>query len=157
MADAAWRVMLALAGAFRDAVDDVHRDRAAKGHPQARPLHGFALQAIGVEGCTVNELGQRLGVSKQAAAKAAVALEAAGYVTRETHPDDGRAVLVRRTVYADEMLAVSETAFEKVADGWRELLGDDDFEALARSVLRISAGRPVGDLPGWLTQRTSSE
>jgi DNA-binding MarR family transcriptional regulator len=157
MSDPAWRVVLALAGAFRDAVDEVHRDLAVDGHPQARPLHGFALQAIGVEGCTINELGQRLGVSKQAAAKASVALEAAGYVTRETHPEDGRAVLVRRTAHAEDMLAASETAFEKVANGWRELLGDDDFEALARAVTRISAGRPVGDLPGWLTQRTPSE
>ena len=74
MGEPAWRVVLLLAGAFRDGVDALHVELAEQGHPEARPLHGFALQAIGPDGCTINELGQRLGVTKQAAAKTAAGL-----------------------------------------------------------------------------------
>src|SRR5580658_491145 len=60
---------LLLVGAFRSLIDELHAELARQGHDLARPVHGFALQAIGPEGVTVSELGRRLGVSKQAAAK----------------------------------------------------------------------------------------
>ena len=62
---------LLLAAAFRTLIDGLHDQLAARGHPDARPIHAFALQAIGPDGATVSELGRRLGVSKQAAAKTA--------------------------------------------------------------------------------------
>src|SRR6202008_1175695 len=60
---------LLLAAAFRTLIDRLHDQLAPRGHPDARPIHAFALQAIGPDGATVSELGRRLGVSKQAAAK----------------------------------------------------------------------------------------
>ena len=54
---------------FQTLVDQLHAELADQGHPDARPAHGFALQAIGPDGITATELGRRLGVSKQAAAK----------------------------------------------------------------------------------------
>src|ERR1700761_6634028 len=75
-----------LIGAFRSLIDELHRTLAESGHHEARPLHGFALQAIGPEGSTASELGRRLGVSKQAAAKTVASLERVGYVRREPDP-----------------------------------------------------------------------
>ena len=74
---------LLLAGAFRELIDNLHAELGKHGHGQARPLHGFALQAIGPDGATVSELGRRLGVTKQAAAKTAAGLEQIGYIARQ--------------------------------------------------------------------------
>ena len=58
---------LLLLAAFRRLIDQLHAELAAHGHPDVRPVHGFAMQAIGLPGATSTEIGQRLGVSKQAA------------------------------------------------------------------------------------------
>lgn len=154
MSEPGWRVVLLLAGGFRDAVDALHSELAEQDHPEARPLHGFALQAIGPEGCTINELGQRLGVSKQAAAKTTAGLEKAGYVVRDSVLGDRRAVLLRRTPHAEEFLAASAAGFEHTMDRWRRQLGVARFDAMVESLAEVAGDRPVGDLPGWLTQRT---
>lgn len=152
---AAWRVVLLLAGAFRAAIDEVHAELEEHGHSAARPLHGFALQAIGPDGCTIVELGSRLGVTKQAAAKTASALAEIGYVRREPVSGDRRAVLLRRTPAAEEMLALSETGFERTVNRWRSELGAQRFDVMVEALLTIGADEPVGDLPGWLAQRLS--
>ena len=156
MSEPGWRVVLLLAGAFRGSIDALHDDLAEQGYPEARPLHGFALQAIGPDGCTINELGQRLGVSKQAAAKTAAGLEKSGYASREPVPGDRRAVLLRRTPRAEEFLAASAAGFERVMDGWRLRLGDARFDALVDALADVADERPVGDLPGWLSRRSST-
>src|ERR1039458_2581336 len=60
--------MLLFAG-FRSIIDELHAELARRGHPDLRPAHGFALQAIGPGGATATEVGRRLGISKQAAGK----------------------------------------------------------------------------------------
>ncbi len=152
MSEPGWRVVLLLAGGFRDAVDALHGELAEQGHPEARPLHGFALQAIGPDGCTINELGQRLGVSKQAAAKTAAGLERAGYVARGSVSGDRRAVLLSRTSRAEEFLAASEAGFEHIMGRWRRHLGADRFDAMVEALAEVVGDGPVGDLPGWLSQ-----
>lgn len=157
MSEPGWRVVLLLAGAFRQGVDALNSELTDQGYPGARPLHGFALQAIGPEGCTINQLGQRLGVSKQAAAKTATGLEDAEYVARESVPGDRRAVLLRRTQRAEEFLAASAAGFEHVVDRWRCQLGADRFDAMVEALAEIADdGRPIGDLPGWLSQRPAT-
>src|SRR5579863_6804635 len=101
-----------LIGAFRSLINELHRTLAESGHDQARPLHGFALQAIGPDGSTASELGRRLGVSKQAAAKTVASLERVGYIRREPDSADARVVRLRRTVRGQEMLALSAAFFE---------------------------------------------
>ena len=156
MSEPGWRVVLLVAGAFRDAVDAVHRELAEQGYVEARPLHGFALQAIGPDGCTINELGQRLGVSKQAAAKTTASLERMGYVVRAAVPQDLRAVLLSRTPRAEEFLAASAIGFEHIMDRWRHQLGAARFDAMVEALAEVAGDRTVGDLPGWLTQRSST-
>src|SRR5258708_19680833 len=56
-----------LFGGFRSIIDELHAELARRGHPDVRPAHGFALQAIGLDGATATEAGRRLGTSKQAA------------------------------------------------------------------------------------------
>lgn len=154
MTEPGWRVVLLLAAAFRDSVENLHEELQERGHPDARPLHGFALQAIGPEGCTIVQLGQRLGVTKQAAAKTATALERDGYVDRSSVAHDRRAVLLRRTPHADELLAASEAGFEKVVARWRKQVGAKRFDAMVATLSDLADDLPVGDLPGMLTQQS---
>ena len=99
-------------------------DLARRGRPDARPLHGFALQAVGPGGTTTSELGRRLGVSKQAAAKTVAGLERLGYVARGADVRDSRAQRVVRTPRGEELLALSAETFGRL--------------------------RALGDLPGWM-------
>lgn len=148
-----YQLPLLLAAAFRALVNELHVELARHGHPDARPLHGFALQAIGPEGSTVSELGRRLGVSKQAAAKTARNLHALGYVRYQSHPADARATLLRRTRRGEELLALSARGFGRIRARWLRTLGAETLHSLENSLEAI-AGSPTtpttANFPGWL-------
>jgi DNA-binding MarR family transcriptional regulator len=141
---------LLLVTGFRAVVDELHDELAARGHPEARPVHGFALQAIGAEGVSISELGRRLGVSKQAAAKTARALERLGYA-RRVATDDARVVLLVRTDRGAELLALSAETFDRIRQRWERIAGSGRVGEL-EDVLRTVTGdaTPRLDLPGWL-------
>src|SRR6476659_4869149 len=119
-----YELPLLLIGAFRALIDELHDDLAQRGHPDVRPLHGFALQAVGT-GATTSELGRRLGVSKQAAAKTVAGLERLGYVAR-----DARAQRIVRTARGDELLALSAETFARLRARWRHELGAVELAGL---------------------------
>jgi DNA-binding MarR family transcriptional regulator len=144
---------LLLAGAFRELIDNLHAELDKRGHGQARPVHGFALQAVGPDGATVSELGRRLGISKQAAAKTAAGLEEIGYITRRPSDHDGRAVVLMRTPRGEEMLDLSAAIFEELHQSWVRRLGRARVEAIEDGLAEIVASSPtarIGDLPGWM-------
>jgi DNA-binding MarR family transcriptional regulator len=147
-----FELALLLARAFRALIDALHLELAELGHPDARPIHGFALQAIGPDGITLSKLGRRLGVSKQAATKTAAGLERLGYVTREHDPTDARAVVLRRSPRGEQLLSLSAEIFERLRAAWARELGGDRVQALEDDLERIatSTGARLGDLPGWL-------
>lgn len=147
-----WELPLLLAGAFRAIIDDLHAELAQAGHPQARPLHGFALQAIGPDGATLSELGRRLGVTKQAAAKTVANLEQVGYVRRVPHPQDQRAVLIERSPAGEQMLALSAEIFGRIRSDLAAQLGAARLSELEAALISIDHARSpkLGDLPGWL-------
>jgi len=144
---------LLLAATFRGLIDGLHAELAKHGHGDARPIHGFALQAIGPDGATVSELGRRLGVSKQAAAKTAAGLEQIGYITRRPSAHDARATVLTRTPRGEEMLNLSAAIFERLRRDWVRRLGAQQVRAIEdglAAVVTSSGGAKVGDLPGWL-------
>lgn len=147
---AGWQVVVLLGGAFRTILADLHRELDGAGHARARPLHGFALQAIGPDGSTITELGQRLGVTKQAAAKTARALEDVGYVVREASASDRRAVRLVRTEHAEEMLRLSAEFFEQRMRRWRREVGAARADAAIAALQVLGRDARLGDLPGWL-------
>jgi DNA-binding MarR family transcriptional regulator len=144
---------LLLAGAFRDLIDNLHAELAKHGHGQARPIHGFALQAIGPDGATVSELGRRLGVTKQAAAKTAAGLAELDYITRQPSTHDARATVLTRTARGEEMLDLSAMIFEQLRQDWARRLGAEKVSAIEDGLAEIATstgGVKIGDLPGWL-------
>lgn len=153
MTGAGYELPLLLAASFREIIDRLHAELAEHGHPGARPIHGFALQAIGPDGVTASELGRRLGVSKQAAAKTASGLEALGYVKRESDPGDGRATRIVRSERGAELLALSQETFTRIRAEWAEALGEGRLGSLERDLATMAPRfglTQVAGMPGWL-------
>lgn len=148
---------LLLGSAFRVLIDELHVELSRRGHADARPLHGFALQAIGPTGVSIGELGRRLGVSKQAAAKTASALERLGYAQRRADPDDRRATLMTPTSRGSELLDASAEIFDVLRAQWIATLGREPMREMenALEAMLPQSGKPrLADLPGWLRQGT---
>ena len=141
---------LLLFAGFRSIIDELHAELARRGHPDMRPAHGFALQAIGLSGATATETGKRLGISKQAAGKTVERLEELGYVHRAGDDTDRRRKLIRLTQRGIEALALSAMIFNDIRARWEDSLGDNrlaDMEAALREMAPSETFRL--DVPGW--------
>ena len=141
---------LLLFGGFRSIIDELHAELARRGHPDLRPAHGFALQAIGTQGATATEAGRRLGISKQAAGKTIDRLEALGYVRKAGDDTDRRRTLVRITPHGLEALAMSAMIFEDIRSRWAGALGPARLSALETDLRTMVPGETFRlDVPGW--------
>jgi DNA-binding MarR family transcriptional regulator len=151
VSSAGYELPLLLFGGFRAIIDELHAELARRGHPELRPAHGFAMQAIGLHGATASDVGKRLGISKQAAGKTIERLEALGYARRAGDEADRRRKLVRLTPRGIEALALSAAIFTQIRDRWARELGPGHVEDLEESLRRMA---PDGtfrlDVPGWL-------
>ncbi|MFB9437223.1 MarR family winged helix-turn-helix transcriptional regulator [Streptomyces showdoensis] len=143
--------MLLFAG-FRTLIDRVHTELAEQGHPDLRPAHGFALQAIGPGGATASEIGRRLGVSKQAAGKTVDRLLALGYAERTDDPADARRKLVRVTPRGIDALTRSAAAFDALRAEWADRLGADRVRDLEQALGTVVPPGTVSrlDATSWL-------
>jgi DNA-binding MarR family transcriptional regulator len=140
---------LLLFAGFRALIDELHAELARRGHPEVRPAHGFALQAIGTDGASASDLGRRLGVSKQAAGKTVDNLVRLGYAERVDDPADARRKLVRLTPRGVDVLICSGEILDGLWARWAGKVGADrlgDVEVTLRAV----AGEVFRlDVPGW--------
>ncbi|MEU7583617.1 MarR family transcriptional regulator [Streptomyces sp. NPDC041068] len=146
-----YELPLLLFAGFRTLIDRLHAELAHQGHPDVRPAHGFAMQAIGAEGATASDIGRRLGVSKQAAGKTVDRLIALGYAHRTDDPADARRKLIRLTPHGIDALRRSAAIFEELRAEWAEAIGVRRLGALEddlRTVVPPEAFRL--DAAGWL-------
>ncbi|ROO89989.1 DNA-binding MarR family transcriptional regulator [Actinocorallia herbida] len=138
--------------AFRALIDELHTRLAERGHPEMRPMHGFVFQAVGPEGCSTAELGRRLGVTKQAAAKTVESLERLGYLTRVPDPADARARIVRLTPRGVSALSDSAEIFDALRAEWSEALGPARLATVEDALRTMTAAEPFRtDLPAWFS------
>jgi DNA-binding MarR family transcriptional regulator len=141
---------LLLFAGFRSVIDELHAELARRGHPDFRPAHGFALQAIGLAGATATETGRRLGVSKQAAGKTIERLIELGYVHRAGDDSDRRRKLVRLTPRGIAVLAMSAMIFSDIRARWDDTLGPGRLSALESDLRAMTPGETFRlDVPGW--------
>ncbi|MEV7013180.1 MarR family winged helix-turn-helix transcriptional regulator [Streptosporangium sp. NPDC051022] len=141
--------LLLLTG-FRVLIDELHAELACQGHPDLRPMHGFVMQAIGLDGTTAVELGRRLGISKQAAGKTIAALERLGYVERGYDPHDARRKVVRLTERGVDSLVRSARVFDDLRARWARVLGEERLRALEADLRRVTPAEIFRlDAPGW--------
>lgn len=143
--------LLLLAG-FRTLVDQMDERLAEEGHPDVRPAHGFALQAIGRGATSPGALGDVLGVTKQAAARTVSRLEELGYVERDVDPDDARRQRVTLTAAGHDCLDRSARILGELRAGWVDEVGERRVAGLERTLSTLlgpDAGRVRVDVPGW--------
>ncbi|HYH29638.1 MAG TPA: MarR family winged helix-turn-helix transcriptional regulator [Pseudonocardia sp.] len=145
-----WVLPLLLFGGFRALIDRLHAELAEQGHPDVRPVYGFAMQAIGRDGVTASELGRRLVVSKQAAGKTIDRLVVLGYAERSADAADARRKLVRLTPRGYDALARSATVFEQLREEWAQQLGAERVRALEADLRAVVPGQAVRlDAASW--------
>ena len=141
---------LLLFGGFRSIIDDLHAELARRGHPDMRPAHGFALQAIGPDGATATQAGRRLGISKQAAGKTIERLEELGYVRRSGDDADRRRKVVRITPRGQEALGLSAMIFDDIRARWAGALDPGRLAALEADLRTMVPSDTFRlDVPGW--------
>ncbi|MEN3537842.1 MarR family winged helix-turn-helix transcriptional regulator [Microbispora sp. ZYX-F-249] len=135
---------------FRVLIDELHAELARQGHPHARPMHGFVMQAIGTEGTTAAELGRTLGVSKQAAGKTIETLERLGYVERARDPRDTRRKIVRLTPSGVDVLVRSARIFDELRARWAAVIGAERLRELETDLRKVTPPDVFRlDVPGW--------
>ena len=135
--------LLLLTG-FHSMTDEVIAELAKRGHDGVRPVHEFALRAIDAGAETASDLGRRMDVSKQAAAKTIAALQRLEYVVRETDPDDARRKRLRVTPRGHEMMALGGELFDRVRDRWAAQIGDRRLKDLESDLARLTGRPPAG-------------
>jgi DNA-binding MarR family transcriptional regulator len=145
---------LLLLGGFRVLVDDAIRELAERGYEDVRPVHDFAMRAIAAGADDASELGRRLSVSKQAAAKTVAVLEERGYVTRGADPVDARRKRLQVTELGFEVMRVGEDVFDELRDKWKRKIGAKQLERLESDLAALVGASPVRvDSPGWIAHR----
>jgi len=141
---------LLLFSGFRSIIDELHTALARRGHPDLRPAHGFAMQAVGLGGTTATEAARRLGVSKQAAGKTFDRLAELGYVERLDDAADRRRKLIRLTARGVGALTASAMIFSQIRARWVAELGADRLAELETSLRSMSPPEIFRlDVPGW--------
>ena len=142
---------LLLLGGFRVLVDDAILELAERGYEDVRPVHDFAMRAIAAGADNASELGRRLSVSKQAAAKTVAVLEERGYVTRGADPLDARRKPLQVTALGFEVMRVGEAVFDELRDKWKRKIGTNQLERLESDLAALVGASPVRvDTPGWI-------
>ena len=132
-----------LSAATQIAVARLNEELGGRGYPDLRPAYGYALLALGADGATTSQLGARVGVTKQAAAKIASRLEEGGYADRDEHPSDGRAQLLRRTARGEALLLAAAEIQEEIEREWAAAAGAGEVRAL-RAALEAVVERSQG-------------
>src|ERR1019366_2488804 len=147
---AGFELPLRLLLAFRVLIDSLHAQLAREGHPDVGPGHRRRFPGSGTGGATATELGRRLGVSKQAAAKSIESLERLGYVERSADPGDARRKVVRLTARGVDCLTRAGRIFDDLRGGWAATLGEERLRELEADLRAVTP--PVIfrlDVPGW--------
>jgi DNA-binding MarR family transcriptional regulator len=130
-----------LAMALTAVIDELHERLADAGWPRVRPMWGFVLLALRDRPRNIGEVGELLGVTKQAAAKVVGSLVDEGLVERREDQDDRRAAVLVLTPDGLRFLADAEAAYEAIEAGWAEVAGRRDVAALRRAVSTVLRDR----------------
>ncbi|WP_127751640.1 MULTISPECIES: MarR family transcriptional regulator [unclassified Devosia] len=134
---------LLLLGGFRFLADAATAELARRGYEDVRPAHDFAMRAIAAGASNASDLGRRLGVSKQAAAKTIALLEERGYLTRADDPADARRKLVQVTPAGYGVMREGEAIFEELRARWASQIGADELSRLEGSLVALLGPQPI--------------
>jgi len=144
---------LLLLGSFRTLVDAAIAELAERGHEDVRPVHDFAMRAITAGADSASELGRRLSITKQSAAKTIAVLQERGYVTRDTDPRDGRRKRLQVTALGFDVMRQGEAVFDELRDRWAQQIGAAELDRIEDHLAALAGAQPVRfDTPGWIAR-----
>ena len=144
---------LLLLGGFRTLVDAANAELAERGHEDVRPVHDFAMRAIAAGADSASELGRRLSITKQSAAKTIAVLQERGYVTRDTDPRDGRRKRLQVTGLGFDVMRQGEAVFDQLRDQWARQIGAAELDRIEDHLTALVGAQPVRfDTPGWIAR-----
>lgn len=148
---------LLLLGGFRAFADRATTELAARGYEDVRPVHDFALRAVLSGADSASELGRRMSVTKQAAAKTIAVLQERGYVVREPDPRDGRRLSLHVTERGFAMLREGEAIFDELREQWESQVGAESVAEVERALRQLVGAEPVRpESPGWVVHQLES-
>ena len=144
---------LLLLGGFRTLADQATAELASRGYEEIRPVHDFALRAILAGADNASELGRRMSVTKQAAAKTIAALEERNYVAREPDPADKRRMRLYVTDHGLAMLRAGEEIFDELRERWERQVGADPVLQLESTLRQLVGNGAIRlDTPAWIAR-----
>jgi DNA-binding MarR family transcriptional regulator len=144
---------LLLLGGFRTLVDAAVAELAERGHPDVRPVHDFAMRAIAAGADSASELGRRMSITKQSAAKTIAVLQERGYVTRDTDPRDHRRKRLQVTALGFDVMRQGEAVFDELRDQWAQQIGAAELDRVEDHLTALVGAQPVRfDTPGWIAR-----
>ena len=151
------RLALLLLENFRALAQEATERLALQGFEDFRPAHDFAMRAIAAGADNASELGRRLAISKQAAAKTIALLEERGYVGRDLDAKDGRRKRLQLTLRGNEVLQRGEKIFNELRMQWARQIGKDKLQTV-EFVLTERLKRLPGGIPkaAWLSLDSDS-
>lgn len=124
--------------ARKDFVNRLYEKMTDQGHDSLPMGGGALLPFIDLEGARSTELARRMGVTKQAVAKALKELEDAGLVVRTVDETDGRAFRVNFTAKGIEHLLAIHQAIDAVEADYAQLIGVRSLDTLRATLAKIA-------------------
>lgn len=123
-----------LGQSYQAFVRQLHAHLAERGHHVLGASYGYVLRTLAENALTASQLGERLGITAQGAAKVVDEMVRHGYVERRADPGDKRAKLLHLSDRGRDML---ETVRAFHAEYERELIArvGADQVATVRAVL----------------------
>lgn len=144
---------LLLLSGFRCLVDATIVELERRGYDDVRPVHDFAMRAIASGADNASELGRRLSVTKQAAAKTIAVLQDRGYVTRDDDPSDARRKKLKVTSRGEQMLREGEAVFDQLREQWKRQVGAPQVELVEKHLAAMVACFPAQSrTPDWIKE-----
>jgi DNA-binding MarR family transcriptional regulator len=144
---------LLLLGGFRTMADQATAELASRGYEEIRPVHDFALRAILSGADNASELGRRMSVTKQAAAKTIAALEERNYVAREPDATDKRRMRLYVTDHGLAMLREGEGIFDELREQWEKQVGAGPLAQLENTLRQLVGNGIIRlDTPAWIAR-----
>jgi len=126
--------LIAVSNDLRRHIDDT---LSGLGYVELRPSFAPLLARIWEHGVPQGRLAGAMGVSPQAASHTVGLAERAGYVTRETNPDDRRSKLVALTDLGRSVVRDGATAIAARAEDHAAVLGARRFRRFERTLLQL--------------------
>ena len=114
--------------------------KAGRDFDDLRPAHGNAMEQLELEdGLRLTEMAARAGITVQSMGELVDDLEAKGYLERRPDPKDRRAKRIHLTTRGRTNARIAKQAVADVEDHLAELLGQQHYQQLRRSLQQIIA------------------